>query len=55
MMIHKITSFVDYNYWLKLLDTQLTEPSNQNLLKVSKVLKQTNKEKIIIKLGGLVY
>ncbi len=27
----KIAPFVDYNWWLKRLDTQLNEPTNQNL------------------------
>ena len=30
MMIHKITPSVDYNYWLKRLNTQLNKPTNQN-------------------------
>ena len=42
-------SSVDYNYWFKPLDTQLNEPNIQNSIKVSKVVKQTNK-----KLWGLV-
>ena len=29
-----------YNYWLKRLDTQLNEPTNQNLDKVSRVDKK---------------
>ena len=29
MMIHKITPTKNYNYWLKLLDTQLYEPTNE--------------------------
>ena len=44
MMIHKIPSSVDYNYSLKRLDTQLNESTNQNSLKVPKVVKQTNKK-----------
>ena len=36
-MIHKITPFVDYNKWLKRLDTLLNNPSNKNLVKVLKV------------------
>ena len=27
---HQITPFVDYNWWLKRLDTQLHESTNQN-------------------------
>ena len=30
MMKHRVTSSVDYNYWLKRLETQLNEPTNQN-------------------------
>ena len=37
-MIHKITTSVDYNWWLKRLDTQLDKPSNQNSIKVLKLL-----------------
>ena len=29
MMIHNITPSVDYNNWLKCLDTQLNEPTKQ--------------------------
>ena len=41
MMLHKITP-VDNNYWLKLLNTQLNEPTNQNSMKVAKVVKLMN-------------
>ena len=30
MLIHKIKPSVNYNQWLKRLDTQLNEPTNQN-------------------------
>ena len=30
IMKHKISLSVDYNYWLKRLDTQLNETINQN-------------------------
>ena len=40
-MINKITLSVDYNKWLKRLDTQLNKPTNQNLIKV---YKPTNKQ-----------
>ena len=33
------------NYWLKRLDTQLIEPTNQNLIKVPKVVKPLNKNR----------
>ena len=56
MMIHKSTPFVDYNWWLKCLDTQLNEPTNQNAIKAPKVVKPTNENTFLffIKLWGLV-
>ena len=49
MITHKIIPSVDYNKWLKRLDTQLNKPTNQNLTK------STNKNQIIIvKLWGQV-
>ena len=43
MMIHKITLHsVDFNQWLKRLDTQLNRSTNKNSLKVPKVPKPTN-------------
>ena len=47
MMIHKITSYVDYNYWLKPLDTQLNESTNYNSIKVPKVVKPTIKKTLL--------
>ena len=38
----KIISSV--NKWLKCLDTQLKEPTNQNTIKVLKVIQPTNKK-----------
>ena len=53
MMIHKITNSVDYNKWLKRMETQLNEPTNQNSIpKVPKVLKPT--KGLYLKLWGLV-
>ena len=45
MLINIITSYVDYNLWLKRLDTHLNvnEPTNQNSKKVPKVVNQANK------------
>ena len=40
MMIHQITPFVDYNYWLKRLETQLMKSTNQNPMEVPKLLSQ---------------
>ena len=48
LFIHKITHFVDYNKWLKRLDTQLNELTNQNSI-VPKVLSQRIQD-IIVKL-----
>ena len=42
---NRINLSVDQNYWWKRLDTQLNEQTNENSIKVSKV---------IIKLWGLV-
>ena len=39
------------NLWLKHLDTQLIKPTNQNSVKVTKVVKSTTK-KNVIKLWG---
>ena len=44
MLIHKITHSVDYDWWLKRLDTQLDKPTNQNPLKALKVVKPTNEK-----------
>ena len=43
----QITLTVVYNYWLKRLDTQLNKPTNQNPLKVPKVVKSTNKKTLL--------
>ena len=39
----KITPSLDYNKWLKPLDTQHNEPINQNPIKVHKVIEAMNK------------
>ena len=43
--VTKINLSVDYNRWLKRLDAQLNEPTNQNLIKVSKVVKAKEKKR----------
>ena len=43
MMTHKITFSVDNNKWLKRLDTQPYEPTNQISIKVPKIVKPTTK------------
>ena len=40
MMIHKITSSVDYNECFKCFDTQINEPTNQNSIRFPKFLSQ---------------
>ena len=49
----KITPFVNYNQWLKRLDPQLNKPTIQNLLKVPKVVKLTNKKMLLQNFGDL--
>ena len=48
MLIHKITPSVDYNYWLKRLDTQLNKTTNQNSLEVPKVVMPKNKKTLLL-------
>ena len=38
---HKFTPSVDYDEWLKRLDTYLNEPSKQIVIKVHKIVKLT--------------
>ena len=54
MVIHIITSFVDYNYCLKRLYTKLHEPTNQNLVKFPKVVEPTNGKRYNKTLGTSV-
>ena len=44
MMINKLTLSIDYNKWLKRLDTELNESTNQYSIKIPKVVKATNKK-----------
>ena len=46
-MIYKNISYVDYNWRLQRLDTQLNEPTNQNSIKVPKVVEPTNKKMLL--------
>ena len=46
-MIQIITPSVDFNLGLKRLETQINEPTNQNLIKVSKVVEPTNKKTLL--------
>ena len=50
MMTHKITPSVDYNLWLKRLDTQLNEPTNQ----IPKLLSQRIRKRYNKTLGTSV-
>ena len=43
----QITPSVDYNLWLKRLDTQLDETTKQNSIKVPKVVKPMNKKTLL--------
>ena len=43
MIIHKIIPSVDFNQWLKRLD-KLYELTNQNVIKVTKVIMPMNKK-----------
>ncbi len=45
--IHKITHSVNYNSWLKRLDTQIIEPTNQDLIEVPKVDMPTNTKTLL--------
>ena len=51
-MINKITSFVDYNKWLKRLDTP-NEPANQKLVKAPMLLNNLIRKRYY-RLWGLV-
>ena len=47
MLIHKVTPYVDYNKWLKRMNTQFNKPTNKNLVQVLKVVKPTNKKTLL--------
>ena len=49
--MYKFTPFVDYNLWLKRLDDQPNEPTNQYSIKVPKVVRPTNKKRFHKTLG----
>ena len=53
MMLHKMTPFVDLKQWLKRLDTQLYESTNQNSMKVPKIDKSTNKKSLLCNFDDL--
>ena len=43
----QITHPVDYNLWLKRLDTKINEQTNQNSMKVPKVINPLKKKKLL--------
>ena len=47
MIIHKITHSIDYNYWLKRLESKLNEQTNNNSIEVPKVAQPINKKTLI--------
>ena len=47
MIICKNNPSVDYNLWLKRLDTQLNQPTNENSIKVLKVVRPTNQKMLL--------
>ena len=46
-MIQKNTPSVNYKQWLKRMDTKLDEQTNQNSLKVTKVVESTNRKTLL--------
>ena len=54
VIIHKITPSADYNKWLKRLDTQSNEPTNQNSKEVPKVVHPMYKKRYYKTLGTSV-
>ena len=42
------TPSVDYSQWLKRLNIQLNEPTNQNSIDVPKVIELTNKKTLLL-------
>ena len=52
MRLLKIIPSEVYNQWLKHLDTQLNESTNQNSMKVPKVDRPANKKNVIKNFGG---
>ena len=51
MIIQLITPSVEYNYWLKRLNTQNKERTSQNSVNVPKVVKPTNKKTFFLNFG----
>ena len=46
-MTHKVTPSVDENKWLKRLNTKLNKTTNQNSVKVPKVVMPKNKKTLL--------
>ena len=53
-IVNKITAFIDYNQWLKRLETQLDEPTNQNSLKLQRLISQQLRKHYFKTLGTSV-
>ena len=53
-IMYKIVPSVYYIQWFKRLDTQFNEPTNQNSIKVPKVVESTNKKGYLKTLGTRV-
>ena len=51
MKIHKITPSVDYNQWLKSLDSQVNKLTNPNEIAVPQVVEPTNKKTLLQNFG----
>ena len=54
MMIHKFTPYVDYKQSLNRLDSQFNKLTNQNSIKVPKVVKPRNNKTLLETLGTSV-
>ena len=51
LMINKITPSVDYNQWLKCIDTQPNEPINQHSTNKPKAVKPNSKKTLLKNFG----
>ena len=52
--ICKFTPSVNYNWWLKCLDTQLNEQTKSKLIKIPESCKANELDSVILKLLGSV-
>ena len=51
MMLHNITLSIDYKQWFKRFDTKLNEPTNQDSVKLQKLLSQRIRKRVYKTLG----